>query len=313
MDTMDFPRLTFGHYRFHFTAKSTLQLPSYTGSTWRGALGHALRRTACVTNSQDCRGCMLSASCAHGYLFESPPQNSSGMLARSTAVPHPYVLRPSKGGPITAGHTHSLDVLLFGMGNRYLPYVLHALRQAAEDGLGRERGKMALDIVEQWHDGQWQPIFSPTAPLAAKPPATLVAPGAPERIRVQLHTPLRLRSNNRYVGVEQFGFAHLFSALMLRLSQLARFHGDGEPQADYAQLASLAREQRLIDTELRWQDWARYSSRQRTRMQMGGLLGQFTLTGEHLSAFWPWLWLGQYSHAGKACTMGLGQYRIDPI
>ncbi len=238
MDTMDFPRLTFGHYRFHFTAKSTLQLPSYTGSTWRGALGHALRRTACVTNSQDCRGCMLSASCAHGYLFESPPQNSSGMLARSTAVPHPYVLRPSAGGPITAGHTHSL---------------------------------------------------------------------------VQLHTPLRLRSNNRYVGVEQFGFAHLFSALMLRLSQLARFHGDGEPQADYAQLASLAREQGLIDTELRWQDWARYSSRQRTRMQMGGLLGQFTLTGEHLSAFWPWLWLGQYSHAGKACTMGLGQYRIDPI
>jgi CRISPR/Cas system endoribonuclease Cas6 (RAMP superfamily) len=43
---------------------------------------------------------------------------------------------------------------------------------------------------------------------------------------------------------------------------------------------------------------------------MGGLLGRFSLAGEGLEPFWPYLWLGQWTHAGKGTSMGLGQYRI---
>jgi CRISPR/Cas system endoribonuclease Cas6 (RAMP superfamily) len=45
-------------------------------------------------------------------------------------------------------------------------------------------------------------------------------------------------------------------------------------------------------------------------MQMGGILGSFLLNGEELADFWPYLWLGQWTHAGKGATMGLGRYRI---
>lgn len=63
-------------------------------------------------------------------------------------------------------------------------------------------------------------------------------------------------------------------------------------------------------------------------MQMGGLLGTVTfensakhlsnakdakfdvLPGEGLAPFWPYIWLGQWTHAGKNTSMGLGKYEI---
>ena len=53
-------------------------------------------------------------------------------------------------------------------------------------------------------------------------------------------------------------------------------------------------------------------TRQKTEMQMGGLLGSFQVDSVQLGELWPYLWLGQWTHAGKAATMGLGRYRIEP-
>ena len=58
--------------------------------------------------------------------------------------------------------------------------------------------------------------------------------------------------------------------------------------------------------------WERYSNRQQTKIQMDGLLGSFEIpAGEALAAFWPWLWLGQWLHAGKGVVMGMGEYRLQ--
>ncbi len=62
---------------------------------------------------------------------------------------------------------------------------------------------------------------------------------------------------------------------------------------------------------LRWHEWTRYSSRQHTLMELGGLLGTFELSGPDLAPLWPLLWLGQWVHAGKGTTFGLGAYRLE--
>lgn len=67
----------------------------------------------------------------------------------------------------------------------------------------------------------------------------------------------------------------------------------------------------IQEAELRWRDWTRYSSRQKTQMKMGGLLGSIRLPGEQIEPFWPVIQLGQWVHAGKGSVMGLGKYRID--
>jgi hypothetical protein len=44
-------------------------------------------------------------------------------------------------------------------------------------------------------------------------------------------------------------------------------------------------------------------------MTLGGVVGTWTLRGD-LAPLLPWLWLGQWLHAGKNATMGMGRYTL---
>jgi hypothetical protein len=39
------------------------RFPAFPGSAWRGAFGHALKRTVCVMRLRPCAGCPLERSC----------------------------------------------------------------------------------------------------------------------------------------------------------------------------------------------------------------------------------------------------------
>jgi hypothetical protein len=126
-----------------------------------------------------------------------------------------------------------------------------------------------------------------------------------------LETPLRLKAEGRHVVPEQFRFGSLFSPLLRRISLLTAFHTDTPLQTDFAALTRTAQEIAVQSSQLRWHDWTRYSARQDTLLQMGGLLGEIRLSGTGLEPFWPYLWLGQWTHVGKGTSMGLGRYRIE--
>jgi hypothetical protein len=59
-------------------------------------------------------------------------------------------------------------------------------------------------------------------------------------------------------------------------------------------------------------DWIRYSSRQAQEMHLGGVLGSYRISNAYLEPLWPLLYLGQWTHAGKNTSFGLGQYVIIP-
>jgi hypothetical protein len=44
-------------------------------------------------------------------------------------------------------------------------------------------------------------------------------------------------------------------------------------------------------------------------MILGGVVGDWRLAGD-LAELLPWLWLGQWLHAGKETTMGMGMYAL---
>lgn len=91
---------------------------------------------------------------------------------------------------------------------------------------------------------------------------------------------------------------------------LTYFHTDDPLETDFAGLTRLATAFEINDARLHWWDWTRYSSRQATEMQMGGLLGEIRMTSSELEALWPYLWLGQFTHTGSGTIMGLGKYEI---
>ncbi|MCB1779947.1 MAG: CRISPR system precrRNA processing endoribonuclease RAMP protein Cas6 [Candidatus Competibacteraceae bacterium] len=305
------PTLSLARYRLSFRATVDLRLPAYTGSAWRGAFGHALRRLVCVTREPACPPCLLYRSCIYPYLFETPPDPRTGKLTKYTAAPHPYGLIPhDRGGIIAAGETLTLDVHLFGHGNRHLPYVIHALNRAGQQGLGQNRGRLELLHVAQADGENWPIIYTPGSPLSPIPPTIPAAPPCPERLTLRLLTPLRLTSKNRLVSQDRFQFHHLFSSLLRRISLLTAFHTDDPLETGFAGLTQAARAQELRRARLHWHEWTRYSSRQDALVKMGGLAGEIEVNGPDLELFWPYLWLGQWTLAGKGAVMGLGRYEL---
>ncbi len=233
-------------------------------------------------------------------------------MRRYTAAPHPFVLRIDSRQD---GAPYRLGLILFGRADRHLPYFVHALAEAGKTGLGRQRRAFELIEVRQAQRpdaGDWRSIYAPGQPLNPVAGSVIEPPDPPEWLEIHLETPLRLRREEHLVTPARFGFADLFGALLRRISMLSYFHTETPLEVDFAGLSEASREVPLYEPKLRWYDWTRYSSRQDTTLEMGGLFGRFRLRGRDIGPFWPYLWLGQWTHAGKGATLGLGRYRIHP-
>jgi hypothetical protein len=88
----------------------------------------------------------------------------------------------------------------------------------------------------------------------------------------------------------------------------------GEPSGETWDFKPLLAEAEKLNMRatLRWWDWERYSARQQTTMNFGGLIGGFELSGPPatLEKFVPLLKMGEWLHVGKGTTFGLGKYQV---
>lgn len=310
------PALPLAQYRLHFLPDSAFETRGFLGSAWRGALGHALKRTVCVIRGTRCEACLLFRSCVFPQLFETPPPQDTGLMRKYQTVPHPYVLQlPFPGiGRQDEEHSITLGLVLIGRSHKQLPYLLHALKQAGLDGVGPKRTSLKLTHVEQSNspsDTEWKLVYRPGEELIDH---GLFLPEPPlnkkGRITIQLLSPFRTKVGGHLLRPEQFTFAAFFSPLMRRIGMLQSFFTDTSPSVDFRTLTELAKRAEIEQTQLEWREWSRFSHRQQSRMQMGGITGEFTLSMDQMEPFHHWLWIGQWTHNGKAATMGMGRYRI---
>jgi hypothetical protein len=308
------PGLPIARYRLEFRGGAGKTRALFTGSAWRGAFGHALKRLVCVTRNERCSECLLFRSCVYPYVFETPPLPGDHLLKNGAAAPHPFALTLPFPAPEATGEVE-LGLTLFGRSNGQLAYLVYAFRQAAEEGI-RPYGPLKLERVlqeEPLGSDQWKNIFVPPGqliPCPALPPPAAPPPGL---VRVVLETPLRLRQEDRYVTADQFEAGDLLRNVIRRISLLSHFHAGESPAEDFAALTAQTHRLRLLEKRLTWRDWTRYSGRQQTKLKMGGLLGSVAADFGAFPDLWRFLWLGQYTHAGKGTSMGLGRYRLEPL
>lgn len=231
-------------------------------------------------------------------------------MRKYTAAPHPFLIEPSSG---PEGDVYQLGLTLIGRGSAYLPYIIHALQRAGEQGLGKGRMSVELTGVSQAQPAEsdaWTNIYEPGAVLQSAPPNSPAIPSPPEAVRFIFETPVRLQRDGHLVTPQKFRFSDLFGPLLRRVSMLTSFHTDTPLETDFAGLMEQSRRLETVSVKLAWKDWTRYSSRQKTTMQMGGLIGEIVVDLTGSSQLWPYLWLGQWLHVGKGTSMGLGRYTI---
>lgn len=309
--------LPLARYRFTAVFEADLVLPDYAGALLRSCFGAALRETICSTGQSDCKACPLYRSCAYPALFETPPRPTQ-FEQRFSQVPNPYVIEPPPIGctQLPAGQALNFHMVLIGLGAlSQLPLVVQAWKRALRQGIGQARVRGSLQAVSHVDaDRTHTPAFDLTEarvlPHAATHMLPVEQPRPLERLQLRINTPLRLQNNGRPLRPQELSPRTLISQLLRRVNLLLDLHMGIRPAPfDASALLTVAAALQDDRSQLHWKDWVRYSARQGQEMNLGGVLGCWTLHGE-LAPLLPWLTLGQWLHLGKNATMGLGHYGL---
>jgi len=308
-------KITYIKTNFLIKPEDELRLPYFKGSGFRGAFGNVFRKIACALKRSDCENCMLKNSCVYAYVFETPPPTNRYILnmGKYKSIPHPFVIEP----PLTNGRVFTKDdilqfsVIAIGRAIDYLPYFVYTFIECGKVGLGKGRGKYKLIEVNQedtkLYKKDEQTIKRPSVQQINIETETESNPELQE-LTLKLITPLRIKHQRDLVTKLEFFI--LIKSLLLRLNLLNFYHCNGDMEEfDYKKLISLATNVKIIKEDTHWWDWERYSTRQNTRMKMGGLLGEITYTGD-LKPFLSLIKAGEILHTGKNTSFGLGKYKI---
>jgi hypothetical protein len=257
---------------------------------------------------------MLRLKCLYVSIFEPPPPANYPDAAKFSTAPAPYVLNP----PLTNRQAfHPNDVLdfemvLIGPAIQALPYFIYTFTELGRKGLGRERGRYALEKVDLLRGEEVSPVYDGgTQVLTPILPNGRLEPRPEENgvstLTLNFFTPLRLKVKGDLVT--RLTFPVFFDRLAQRLTLLATFYNSAATPPDLSPLLTLAANVEVTENELHWYDWERYSARQKETVKYGGLKGRIAFSGG-LGPFMPYVKVGQQVNVGQSTTFGLGRYSI---
>ncbi len=317
--------IQFPYQKFEFNVRpqETLILPSYKGSTLRGGFGNAFKRIVCAVRNKECTECILREKCIYSYVFETPPPPDAKMMRKYRSAPHPFIIEPPPG--TRRGYTPedrlTFGLILLGRAIDYLPYFIYTFDELGKMGIGKGRGKYRLETVTACTSGKDQERVIYSSDTKTLKPVTssfiTLAPGLPGKepdnstpLTLNFLTPTRIIYNKHLVLDLEFHI--LIRNLLRRLSLLYYFHCGEDPSAwDFKGIIERAEGVKVKERNLKWYDWERYSSRQETKMKMGGFVGEISFEGD-TGLFMDIIRAGEVLHVGKGTGFGLGKYDVRP-
>jgi len=369
MNVDDFAVLELSRYELRLRARQDASLPSFLGSTLRGAFGHALKEAVCVMSHRRCEGCLVASRCIYPYIFETPVPPDVSQLRGQKQAPHPFILTPPMlkisrkilerknrpaaampqglGGrqrltdgravrlvrspvaverdgrhPLVANSELTFELLLMGRATEYLPYIIYAVSEMAQRGLGIDRARFGLgSVVTTDEQGEKKIIYSGETHRISVPDSATkslselirarveeMTPASTDRIKLRFLTPTRIRVEGDLQA--EMSFELFVRNLLRRISMLAAVHGCAKLELDYRGLITRAAEVETYVSSLSWSDWERYSNRQQTKMNMGGFTGEVEYSGEAIKEFLPLIAAGELLHIGAGTSFGLGRFEV---
>lgn len=312
------PQLPVSRYKLVFIAKDPIFFNDYPGAKWRGMLGQKFRQNACTTRIKYCNHCPKKFSCSYSYVFNSFVPPWSKKMRKYDQAPHPYILKPDISQQnIYPGENIHVMLHLFGDANQHLGDILKSFNQAALSGMTRLRKRMRLMEVYELHaaSDEGREIWSHglISPATTRSPVE-IPPFEQKTLRLNIETPLRFQQGSKEkVDKNQIQFSQLFGSLLRRCSMLTYFYTQTPLQTDFAGLTQQAKSIRIQRRVLTDYRCGRYSKKEQQWVDKSGYIGFIDLPATRLEPFWPYLWLGQYTHAGNGTTIGMGGYSISWI
>lgn len=319
-DILPLPDLLVSRYRFELRLLADGTEPEHLATVLRGGLNWHTKQLVCMqTQLERCDDCLLLHVCTYPALFAPVPPTDAEVLRSHSRVPPAYVISTADDSDTVwkKGAVVAFDVVLAGRAASYLPHLILAAQRLAKEGLGRVRVRAELQRVyshpvagqepatQLWMDDHLRPDWARFGQVSN---ADLYAAEKVDRIALRFQTATRLKYQDRFIK-ETPAFHILVRTLLRRLSSLSYFFGSNRWEIDYAGWIERAKAVEIAEADVRWQEWGRYSTRQKRHMNLGGLRGVVAYQGK-VAPFLPLLRLGQLIHVGKGAVFGNGRYEI---
>ena len=257
--------------------------PLFLGSMLRGAFGVSLKKVVCINPSYKCEGCFATENCLFYDFYEKKN------------VFHPFRFDTDLGQ-----ENFNFTFYLFEEATNKLPYVLSAFHKMfTEQGIGVNREKMDIKKIicngkTVYEEGKFDlsNVFEEEFEEGRYTPD----------IRLSFKTPLRIKYQNKLLRKKP-EFRFLIQSIYNR----------------YRELKGLSRERlpfepscKEIRADVRFRDITRYSNRQKTKMQIGGIVGEIEYEDVDRESF-KLLKLAKIIGVGKQTVFGLGKIEVQEI
>ncbi|MBC8186276.1 CRISPR system precrRNA processing endoribonuclease RAMP protein Cas6 [candidate division KSB1 bacterium] len=309
---------SFARLGFSIKAIDTLHLYQFAGSTLRGAFGNILKNIICIHSNKKlrvCNNCILKSACIYSYIFETPVTDTSTSNRMYTNyAPHPFIIEPpliNQEQEYKKGESVNFHFVLIGNSLKLLPYFIYTFEKMGESGLGKYRSKFELQKV--WVDSNNEKIniYSKNKrTLSLEYPVQKYSyfddmTTSSDKLKIQFITPVRMKHNGKLVRTIEFPI--VVTNLLRRITSLTQVKDkDG---VKIKEMINKSKEVKKIYDRTEWVDYERYSFRQKSRMKLGGLIGEVHFQGS-FNLFYPYLKVGEYIHLGKNTSFGLGKYLL---
>ena len=258
------------------------QKPQYfIGSMLRGAFGYALKKVTCINPAFTCSDCFATSNCLFYEFYEEKN------------IYHKYRFDFNLDSDI-----FEFSFYLFEDSASKLPYILSAFEKLfLEYGLGKDRKKVEefyifLNAQEIYKNKKFS--------LPKEYKQNFEITSFQKDVKLSFKTPLRLKKDNKFLGAKEFKLEYLLNSIYQRYLKLTNQKQTKLPfEPTYE----------VVEKNLRWKQLTRYSNRQKTKMNMDGLIGDIELKNIDEKNY-KLLKLGEIIGAGKQTVMGLGKIEI---
>lgn len=309
-------------YELTLLVQEPMTLPVHKHNLFRGGFGYAFKSMACAWQPppKSCEGCKHLGTCAYARIFETPLPPDSPVLKAQKNIPAPYIISAPRDRRThyRPGELISFQLTLLGWAIDALPYFLYAFQELGRRGLGRDHAayelllttfisqqdrRRVLILRDNAISGDYGRHYDQAGPNWPAPPSHPV-----HQLTLDFRTPALIKYQGDILRTPP-PFHVVIRTLLRRLSSLALFYGPGPWELDYRGWIERAETITISSQQTHWANWHRYSTRQKQRVPLGGLMGRITYAGD-LTPFLPLLRLGQSIHLGKGVVFGQGAYTL---
>lgn len=293
------------YIKLNFTVEILRQctLPYFKNSALRGGMGRMLMEFSCI-GDENCDLCNEKEECIVNKVMYPKFKIQPNFIADSKSVG--YIIQClDKKQHYKKGDRLNFSVTLLGETTKYVDYFIYSFDALGCKGLGSKDGKYKIISVKDddgviiFANGEIEKhnIFIKTLEDYVKRRYGQIV-NRPQ-IMMNIVTPLRYKLKGQYKN--NIDYKDLLIALNRRIEVLNCFEGNsygGAIECD---------ENFIVESNLEWKENTRYSSRQKTKMKLGGIEGRIDLYCNNDKVI-ELLCAGEIIHIGKNTSFGLGKY-----